>query len=168
MQFFALFSIAVRYIWCRFMGWWELQHQYHRHPLDRMLGVSHSQSRFCGEEWTPCLCRVLNSDCPGHSPVTIPTELSRPLVSTFSLFLPFWSIGMISQFLDHLQTVELLRRVISSPQGLYLNTVQHKHRKTHTHIKIHALNGIRTHDPGFRASLRPLGYRDRLWVLNKR
>jgi hypothetical protein len=25
--------------------------------------------------------------------------------------------------------------VISSSQGLYLNTVQHKHRKTHTHIK---------------------------------
>jgi hypothetical protein len=45
----------------------------------------------------------------------------------------------------------------------------HKHRKTHTHtqtLNIHALGGIRKHDPGFRASedsacLRPLGYRDR-------
>jgi hypothetical protein len=45
----------------------------------------------------------------------------------------------------------------------------HKHRKTHTDtqtLNIHALSGIRTHDPGFRASedsacLRPLGYRDR-------
>jgi hypothetical protein len=44
----------------------------------------------------------------------------------------------------------------------------HKHRKTHTHtqtLNIHALGGIRTHDPDFRASedsacLRPLGYRD--------
>jgi hypothetical protein len=46
-----------------------------------------------------------------------------------------------------------------------------KHRTTQTQNKhipnIHALCGIRTHDPGFRASgdstcLRPLGYRDRL------
>jgi hypothetical protein len=45
----------------------------------------------------------------------------------------------------------------------------HKHRKTHTHTQtpnIHALNEIRTHDPGFRASEdstcpRPLGYCDR-------
>jgi hypothetical protein len=47
-----------------------------------------------------------------------------------------------------------------------------KHRTTkkqnkHIHIpNIHALSGIRTHDPGFRASedstcIRPLGYRDR-------
>jgi hypothetical protein len=47
----------------------------------------------------------------------------------------FWSIGLISQFLDHSQTVGLLRRVISSSQGLYLNAGQHKHRKMHTHIK---------------------------------
>jgi hypothetical protein len=82
--------------------------------------------------------------------------------STLWSFLPFWSIGVISQFLDHLQTVRLLRRAISSSQGLYLYTGQHKHRKTHTHTpNIHALSGIRTHDPGFRASedstcLRPL------------
>jgi hypothetical protein len=49
----------------------------------------------------------------------------------------------------------------------------HKYRKTHTHtqtLNIHALSGIRTHDPGFRASegsvcLRRLGYRDRHWKL---
>jgi hypothetical protein len=49
----------------------------------------------------------------------------------------------------------------------------HKHRKTHTQtqtLNIHALSGIRTHDPGCRASedsacLRPLGYRDRLTLL---
>jgi hypothetical protein len=51
-----------------------------------------------------------------------------------------------------------------------------KHRTTQTQNKhihtqnIHALCGIRTHDPGFRASedsscFRPLGYRDRLQLL---
>jgi hypothetical protein len=47
--------------------------------------------------------------------------------------LPFRSKGLISQFLDNSQTVGLLGRVISSSQGLYLNTGQNKHRKTHTH-----------------------------------
>jgi hypothetical protein len=48
--------------------------------------------------------------------------------------LPLWSIGLISQFLDHLQTVGLLGRMISSSQGLYLNTGQHKHRiNAYTH-----------------------------------
>jgi hypothetical protein len=45
----------------------------------------------------------------------------------------------------------------------------HKHRKTHIHtqtLNIHAMSGIQTHDPGFRATedsvcLRRLGYRDR-------
>jgi hypothetical protein len=47
--------------------------------------------------------------------------------------LPLRSTGLISQFLDHLQSVGLLGREISSSQGLYLYTGQHKHRKTHTH-----------------------------------
>jgi hypothetical protein len=47
----------------------------------------------------------------------------------------FWSIGLISQFLDQSQTVGLLGRVINSSQCLYLNTGQRKHRKTHTDIK---------------------------------
>jgi hypothetical protein len=62
------------------------------------------------------------------------------------------------------QTVGLLGRVISLSQGLYLNTGQHKHRiNAHTHTpNIHALSGIRTHDPSARASedssyLRPRG-----------
>jgi hypothetical protein len=71
------------------------------------------------------------------------------------------------QFLNQRQSVGFLGRVISSLQGLYLYT----NTKTHTHtqtLNIHALSGIRTHDPGFRASedsalLRPLGYRDRQW-----
>jgi hypothetical protein len=66
-----------------------------------------------------------------------------------------------------LQMVGLLGWVISSSQGLYLNTGQHKHRiHAYTYQTIHILWRIRTHDPGFRASedsacLRPLGYRDR-------
>jgi hypothetical protein len=73
----------------------------------------------------------------------------------------FFSFMIISQ------TVGLLGWVISSSQGLYLNTGQHKQNK-HIHIpNIHALCGIRTHgDPCLRASeestcLRPLRYRDR-------
>jgi hypothetical protein len=51
---------------------------------------------------------------------------------------------------------------------LYTNTEKHTHTQT---PNIHALNGIRTHDPGFRGSedsacLRPLGYRDRQTDLN--
>jgi hypothetical protein len=63
------------------------------------------------------------------------------------------------------QTVGLLGRVISPLQGRYLHTGQHKHRiKAHTDI--HALSGIRTHDPSVRANedsscLRPCGPCDR-------
>jgi hypothetical protein len=69
-------------------------------------------------------------------------------------------------FLIYSQSVGLLGRVISSSQSLYLNTGQHKYRKTHIHTKHHALSGIRTHDHSVRASedsscFRALGYRDR-------
>jgi hypothetical protein len=80
--------------------------------------------------------------------------ISFPLAPTLELG-PLWSIGLISQSLDYLQTVEFLGQVISSSQGLYLYTGQHKLRKTHTHThtsNIYALSGIRTHDPGFRAN----------------
>jgi hypothetical protein len=49
--------------------------------------------------------------------------------------LPFWNIGLITQFLVLSQVVGLPGWVISSSQGLYLNTGQHKHRKMQTHIK---------------------------------
>jgi hypothetical protein len=49
--------------------------------------------------------------------------------------LPYWSTGLIAQFLDLSQAVGLLGWVISSLQVLCLNTGQHKHRKTWTHIK---------------------------------
>jgi hypothetical protein len=40
-------------------------------------------------------------------------------------------------FLIYTRAVGLLERVISSSQGLYLNTRQHKHRKTHIHTIKH-------------------------------
>jgi hypothetical protein len=58
-----------------------------------------------------------------------------PLAHLFGSSLPYWSTGLITQFLDYSQAVGLIGRVISSSQGLYLNAGQHKHRKTRTHIK---------------------------------
>jgi hypothetical protein len=63
-------------------------------------------------------------------------------------------------------TVRLLGRVTSPSQGRYLHTEQHKDRKN-AHTDIHALSGIRTHDPSVRASedrscLRSRVHRDRL------
>jgi hypothetical protein len=74
--------------------------------------------------------------------------------------------GLFFSFMIILQMVGLLGRVISSSQGLYLNRGQHKQNKNIHTPNIHALRGIRTHDPSFRASedssnLRPLGYCDR-------
>jgi hypothetical protein len=48
--------------------------------------------------------------------------------------LPHWSTELITQFLDLSQAVGLLGQVVSSSQGLYLNTGQHKYRKTRTYI----------------------------------
>jgi hypothetical protein len=44
------------------------------------------------------------------------------------LYSPFGPWPLIINFMTILQTVGLLGRVISSSQGLYLNTGQHKHR----------------------------------------
>jgi hypothetical protein len=82
--------------------------------------------------------------------------------------LPLWSRGLISQFLGHFTdggTPWTGDQLVARPLP--------KHRTTQTQNKrintpnIHSLSGIRTHDPGFRASedstcLRPLGYRHRL------
>jgi hypothetical protein len=46
-------------------------------------------------------------------------------------------------------TVGLLGQVISPSQGRYLYTRKHKHR-INVYTDIHALSGIRTHDPSFR------------------
>jgi hypothetical protein len=52
---------------------------------------------------------------------------------------------------NFLQTVGLLGRVISPRQDRYLYTGQHKHR-INAYTDIHALSGIRTHDPSVRGS----------------
>jgi hypothetical protein len=69
------------------------------------------------------------------------------------------------QLLDLGQSVGLLGRVISSSQGLYLNTHRPKNALRTQTLNIHALSGIRTHGFGVSASedsscLRPFGYRD--------
>jgi hypothetical protein len=50
------------------------------------------------------------------------------------------------------QTVGLFGRVTSPPQRRYLHTGQHKCR-INAYTDIHALNGIRTHDPSGGGSL---------------
>jgi hypothetical protein len=84
-----------------------------------------------------------------------------------------WNSPFHFGFLVLRRSVGLLERVISSSQGFYLYTNTGKRARAHTHththtqtLNIHALSGIRTHGPGFRASegsecLRRLGYRDR-------
>jgi hypothetical protein len=102
--------------------------------------------------------------------------LSSPLLIFFFLWryspnlglgLPPWNSPFHFGLLDLRYSVELLGRVISSSQGLYLYTNTEK--RTHTNTKHPCLSGIRTHDPSFRASedsayLRPFGYRDRLVI----
>jgi hypothetical protein len=82
------------------------------------------------------------------------------------LGLPAWNSPFHFGLLDLRHSVGLLGPMISSSQGLYLYTNTEKRTHTQT-LNIHALSGIRTQDPSFRASedsacLRPLGYRDRL------
>jgi hypothetical protein len=82
------------------------------------------------------------------------------------LYIPVGPWPLIFQFHDHFtdgRTPWTSDQLVARPLP--------KHRTTWTQNKhipnIHTLCGIRTHDPGFRASedstcLRPLGYRDRL------
>jgi hypothetical protein len=75
------------------------------------------------------------------------------------------------QFRIHFsQKVGFLGRVMSQSQGGHLNKRQCKHRiNAHTHTpNIHALSGVRTHDPNARASENSLcprhgSYCDRQW-----
>jgi hypothetical protein len=83
-----------------------------------------------------------------------------------------WALAYSSFVIFFTQTVGLLGRAISPSQGRYLHTGQHKHR-INAHTDIHALSGIRTHDPSVReskhiSSLRLLGHRDRRLYNNTR
>jgi hypothetical protein len=83
------------------------------------------------------------------------------------LYSPLGPWPLLFSFMIILQMVGLLGWVISLSQGLYLITGQHTRTRTRVHApNIHALSGIRTHVPSFRASedsssLRPLVYCDR-------
>jgi hypothetical protein len=80
---------------------------------------------------------------------------------------PLLDLGRFFSFLIYTQSVGLLGQGISPPQSRCLHTGQHKHR---INADIHALSGIRTHDPSFRASedssyLRQGGHYDRLIII---
>jgi hypothetical protein len=78
---------------------------------------------------------ILNEHGMGICCVSELMILFLPLAPLLKSSLPYWSTGLIAQFLGLSLAVGLLGRVISSSQGLYLNTGQHKHRKTQTHFK---------------------------------
>jgi hypothetical protein len=76
-------------------------------------------------------------------------------------------LGRFFSFLIlYTQLVGLLGQGISPSQDLYLHTEEHKHRINAHNTDIHALSGIRTHDPSVQAGedsshLRPRGHSDR-------
>jgi hypothetical protein len=77
-----------------------------------------------------------------------------------------WALAAFSVSWSNTQSVGLLWQGISSLQGLYLHTEQHKHR-INAHNRHPCLEWDWTHDPSFRASedsscLRPRGHCDRL------
>jgi hypothetical protein len=84
------------------------------------------------------------------------SPLFATIITFFSMALPANSGPRpLIQFRNNFsQSVGLLGRVISPPQGNYVNTGEHKHRinaYTHTHTHTHtpnirSLSGIRAHD----------------------
>jgi hypothetical protein len=88
------------------------------------------------------------------------------IINNIMALQPFVGPWPLLQFLDPIYAVDRAPwRVISTSYGRYLHTEQHKHRII-SHTDIHALSGIRTHDPRVRASkdsscLRPRGHCDR-------
>jgi hypothetical protein len=82
------------------------------------------------------------------------------LCYSFGATTPIWALAYFIEtpfhvgLLDLRHLVGLLGRMISSSQGLYLHT-NTENAHTHTHkqtLNIYALEWVRTHDPGFRAS----------------
>jgi hypothetical protein len=74
------------------------------------------------------------------------------LFKSLILLLPLWSIGPISQFLDHFtdgRTLWTSYQLVARPLPKHMTT---QTQNKHIHIpNSHAFCGIRTHDPGFRA-----------------
>jgi hypothetical protein len=80
---------------------------------------------------------------------------------------PFVGTWLLFSFLIYTQSVGLLGREISPSQGLYLHAEHQKQRINAHNTDIHALSGIRTHDPSDRANedsscLRPRSHCDPL------
>jgi hypothetical protein len=80
-----------------------------------------------------------------------------------------WALTAFSVSWSYTQPVGLIGWGISLSQGRYQHTEQHKHRINAHNTNIHALGGIRTHDPSVRASedsscLRPRGHCDRRYI----
>jgi hypothetical protein len=82
-----------------------------------------------------------------------------------------WPLCLSFSFvISFTHSVGLLGRVISPSQGRYLYTGRHKQR-INTHTDIHALSGIRIHDPSVRANedsacLRPRGHCDKEGIIH--
>jgi hypothetical protein len=92
--------------------------------------------------------------------ISIPLIPYSDCVEVFYFSLDLYTIGRTPWTSD---------RPVAGPLPRY-RTTQTLNKHTHT-SNIHALNGIRTHDHGVRASEdsschRPLGYRDRHYKLN--
>jgi hypothetical protein len=97
---------------------------------------------------------------------TVESSILSLLAPLLGSSLPYWSTGLITQFLDLSQAVGLPGRIIISSQGLYVNTEQHKHRKIRTHVKHPCPRRDSNRNHGLRAiedccCLRMFGYRDR-------
>jgi hypothetical protein len=102
------------------------------------------------------------------------TRYQEQRMRSFSVDLqPPWALASDFQFHDHFtdgRTSWTSDQLVARPLPKRRTT---QTRNKHIHIpNIHALSGIRTHDPGFRASedstcLRPLGYCDRRRTLYK-
>jgi hypothetical protein len=120
--------------------------------------------------------RYRNSDKNCWSKIIDCASMNFNILIDFShnfFFLWRYSPNLNSPFhfglLDLRYSVALLGRVISSSQDHCTQTQKNAHTQT---LNIHALSGIRTHDPGFRASedsacLRPLGHRERPHILTR-
>jgi hypothetical protein len=90
-----------------------------------------------------------------HFVTSIPLHVTVLLLLLLLLLLWFYTpllvLGSFSVSWSCTESLGLLGRSISPSQGRYLHTEQHKHR-INAHTNIHALSGIRTHDPSVRAA----------------
>jgi hypothetical protein len=110
----------------------------------------------CNLDWRTPVCDL-------HVPFKIPYVYDW-FIHSLMVLQPFVGPRPLLQLLIlfFTQSVRLLGGVSSPSQGRYLHTGQHKHR-INAHANIHALSGIRTHDPSDQGSkdsscLRPHGH----------